>query len=486
MSSKDSTVSVAIIGAGISGLSAAYEITRRARESGRPLVLRVFEASDRVGGVIETVRRDGLTMELGPDSIVTDKPWAAELCKEIGLGDEVIPTRQIGGGAYIARGNELFPVPDGFHLMAPSRLLPFASSRLLSPFGKLRVAADVFIPAARDERDESLADFVRRRLGREALERIAQPMVGGIYTADPEKLSLRATMPRFVEMERKHGSLIRAMIANRRAAGRPGAAADGAKHARGPRYDLFVSLRAGLGELPQRLAALLPDGALRAGCGVARVARENGSWRVETEAEVGPGPDSYDAVCISVPAFAAAAMLSRQAPALAEDLAAIEYASSATINLAYAPEQVGHKLDGFGFVVPAIEGRTTLACTFSSRKYEARSPQDVILLRAFVGGALSPESVFLDDDTMIAAVIRDLRDLLGVRGEPLQQLVTRWPRSMPQYHVGHLARVDRIENGVAALPSLELAGNAYRGTGIPDCVRSGREAAARLFESLRD
>jgi oxygen-dependent protoporphyrinogen oxidase len=187
-----------------------------------------------------------------------------------------------------------------------------------------------------------------------------------------------------------------------------------------------------------------------------------------------------------VPAFAAAAMLSRQAPALAEDLAAIEYASSATINLAYAPEQVGHKLDGFGFVVPAIEGRTTLACTFSSRKYEARSPQDVILLRAFVGGALSPESVFLDDDTMIAAVIRDLRDLLGVRGEPLQQLVTRWPRSMPQYHVGHLARVDRIENGVAALPSLELAGNAYRGTGIPDCVRSGREAAARLFESLRD
>ena len=464
-----------MIGAGISGLAAAYEITKRFRESNRALALQVFEASDRTGGVIHTEQAGELTLELGPDSIVTDKPWAAELCREIGLGDDLIPTRQSGGGASIARGDTLLPVPDGLHLMAPSRLMPFATSGLLSVAGKLRVALEPFIPRAQGDRDESLADFVRRRLGKEALERIAQPMVGGIYTADPEKLSLRATMPRFIEMEQRQGSLIRAMVKARRA---------GTLSARGPRYDLFVSLKNGLGALPERLAELLPTGALQTGCAVRSVRREDPGWEIEVEDSSGPRRESFDGVIVSVPAFAAASMLAEQDASLARELEAIEYASSAIVNLAYRPDQITREISGFGFVVPAIEGRTTLACTFMNRKWEGRAPEETVLLRAFVGGALAPQNVDLEDGALVDAVTRDLAELVGVRGEPRMSSVTRWRQSMPQYHVGHLPRVDRIEAAVSAWQGLELAGNAYRGTGIPDCVRSGRQAAENLVKQL--
>ena len=475
MTTATDTRSVAIIGAGISGLAAAYDLDRLARDAGVAIEMSILEASQRAGGVIETVRRDDLTMELGPDSIVIDKPWGIELCREIGLDDSVIPTRQSGGGSFIARGTELMPVPDGFHLMAPSRLTPFAMSRLISPAGKLRMAADLLIPRKQGDTDESLADFVRRRLGTEALERIAQPMVGGIYTADPEKLSLKATMPRFIEMEQRHGSLIRAMVSGRRSNPTP-------RDTRGPRYDLFIALRDGLGELPGRLVELLPDSALELGTRVARVSRNASRWRIETtEGRV----LDVDGICVAAPAHAAAKMLDDVSATLSEELAAIEYASSATVNLVFERNDVGSELDGFGFVVPAIEGRTILACTFSSRKYEGRSDDRTTLLRAFVGGALAPANVDLDDDAMTAAILADLRDLLAIRAKPREVLITRWRSSMPQYHVGHLARVDRIEREVAGLDGLALAGNAYRGTGIPDCIRSGRAAASDLLTYLR-
>jgi len=465
---------IVVVGGGISGLTAAYDLQRLRRERGIAAEVVVLEASERTGGTIETARADGFTMERGPDSIVTDKPQGLDLCRALGLEERLVPTDASHRGSFIARGNRLLPVPEGFHLLAPSRLWPFAASDILSWSGKLRVAADMIIPAKRSDEEESLAAFVRRRLGREALDRIAQPMVGGIYTADPERLSLAATMPRFIDMERRHGSLIRAMLAARRTS-------ESSAGATGPRYELFVSLQDGLEELPRALVASLPPGTVRTGVRVAGITRSQGGWRLRTNS----GPIEAQALCLAVPAYRAAELLRDVDRTLADELAAIPYASSATVNLTYRRQDVPHPLDGFGFVVPAVERRATIACSFSSVKYAHRAPSGMVLLRAFVGGALAPQNLELDDEQMVGAVTSDLGELLGVRVPPLQSLVSRYERSMPQYHVGHLARVARIEDRVAQVPGLGLAGNAYRGTGIPDCIRSGMQAAAVLIESLR-
>jgi oxygen-dependent protoporphyrinogen oxidase len=298
-------------------------------------------------------------------------------------------------------------------------------------------------------------------------------MVGGIYTADPEKLSLAATMPRFIEMEQRHGSVIRGMIAARRQRD------TAVGHARGPRYELFVALREGMAELPRRLLELLPPGAVRFGCGVRRIQPQGRAWRVATDSE----SFEADAVCIAAPAYAAAGMIDGFAPALARELSAIEYASSATVNLVFDRGDVGDPLAAFGFVVPAIERLPLIACTYSSRKYARRAPADKVLLRAFVGGALFPEHLERTDARIVEDVHACLARLLRISASPRDAVVTRWPRSMPQYHVGHLARVERIEMELRTFPALALAGNAYRGTGIPDTVRVADDAARRLFNA---
>jgi len=465
---------VAVIGGGIAGLTAAYRIARTRDHDGRTPVVTILEATDRVGGVIETVVRDGFIVERGPDSMITEKPWGVDLCREIGLEDALLPTNAASRGSFIVRGRTLHPVPEGFHLMAPSRLLPFARSGLLSWRGKLRVAMEPLIPRRRDDGDESLADFVRRRLGSEALTRIAQPMVGGIYTADPERLSLRATLPRFLDMERKHGSVVRGLIAARKRAG------SGVSGARGPRYELFVSLREGMERLPRRLAELLPNDAVHVNARVNGLRRIGAHWHIETPR----GVIEADGVCIAAASHMAAPLLRPFAPEAARELDAIDHASTATVTLAYRRTDIRHPLNGFGFVVPAVEGRTVLACTFNSVKFEKRAPDGFVLMRVFVGGALFPRAFDLDDERMIAAVETDLRDLIGVSGSALWSIVTRYPRSMPQYHVGHIERIRRIERALSTIPALELAGNAYLGAGIPDTIRSANEAAARLALSL--
>lgn len=465
---------IAVIGAGVAGLAAAHRLSRLAARDGVALELTVLEGSTRAGGVVETVVRDGLVMERGPDSILTEKPRGIELCREIGLGDRILATNREHAGSLVFRDSRLLPVPDGLHLMAPSRLLPFLASPLLSWPGKLRVAIEPFIPRRRDLADESLADFVRRRLGNEALVRLAQPMVGGVYTADPEKLSLSATMPRFIELERRHGSVIRGMVAARRSR------QDGLGDARGPRYQLFVALRGGLEELTRRLVERLPAGTLRLASAVDRIERTPSGWSLATR----DARAEADAVCVATPAHAAATMLASFAPSLASELGAIEHASSATINLVYRREDVGDPLEAFGFVVPAIERLPLIACTYSSRKYAARAREGTVLLRAFVGGALFPEQLAPDDAALAESAHACLAQLLRIRARPLETMVSRYPRSMPQYHVGHLARVERIEAAVAAHPTLALAGNAYRGTGIPDCIASGEAAAERLFAAV--
>ncbi|HKS28440.1 MAG TPA: protoporphyrinogen oxidase, partial [Pyrinomonadaceae bacterium] len=474
---------VVVIGGGISGLAAAHRLVERGRAS-LPFNLEVLllERSSHVGGTIRTVRRDGFLLETGPDSFISEKPEALELARRIGLEDRLIQTESAHRRSFIVRGGALRPVPEGFQLLAPSRFWPFLTSDIFSWTGKARMALELLLPRRVHENgsaDESLAEFVRRRFGREALERMAQPMVGGIYTADPEKLSLKATMPRFLEMERKHRSLIWAMWRARRKLSR-----EETQGTSGARYSLFLSLDEGMQLLSDTLAARLPAGVIRLNTSVERIGfdKEKKVWTIYLR---GGEEISADAVCVALPAYAAGSLLSEVDAQLASELEAIPYASTATINFGWRREDIPHPLDGFGFVVPFAERRTVLACTFTSVKFRGRAPEGHAVLRAFVGGALQPEMFALDEEAMTKRVLEDLRELLGIEKPPLFSVVEKWPRSMAQYMVGHLERVARIKQRVYALGSLQLAGNAYHGAGLPDCIRGAERAADETIKALR-
>ena len=496
MSARQQTRSrrVVIVGGGISGLTAAHRLTHHARSNDTALEVLLLESSQRLGGTVRTHQREGFLLEGGPDAFISEKPEALELATQLGLASHLLETNPARRRSFIVRGGRLRPVPEGFHLLAPSRFWPFVTTDIFSWAGKARMALELFLPrrasAETNDDDESLAGFVRRRFGCEALERMAQPMVGGIYTADPERLSLRATMPRFLEMERAHRSIIRAMWHARRHA------ADDA-HSRatsGARYSLFLSFDGGMQMLTDRLAAELPPRTIRLGARVEAINFDTQArlWKLrlsanETARGVAPTATAgemieADAVCLALPAYASAGLLRGVDAELAGELEDIPYASTATVNLAFRRSDIPHPLDGFGFVVPFIERRKVIACTFSSVKFAGRAPEGHALLRAFVGGALQPEMYALDEDEMIAAVREDLRALLGVERAPLFAHVEKWPRSMAQYHLGHLARVERIRERLQKFPALQLAGNAYGGAGIPDCIRGGHTAARELMK----
>ncbi|HLL71528.1 MAG TPA: protoporphyrinogen oxidase [Pyrinomonadaceae bacterium] len=482
---------IVVVGGGISGLAAAHELTEHARTHDASLEVLLLEASARCGGTIRTYRREGFLLEGGPDAFISEKPEALNLARQLGLESQLLETGAAHRRSFIVRGGRLRPVPEGFHLLAPSRFWPFVTTDIFSWAGKARMALDLFLPRRKETEgggdDESLAAFVRRRFGREALERMAQPMVGGIYTADPEQLSLRATMPRFLDMERADGSIIRAMWRARRRA-----AEDETRNASGARYSLFLSFDGGMQTLTDRLAAALPDEVIRLNTSVEAIEfdEQTRRWKLRVsgkEMTREGGASSVDetitadGVCLALPAYASARLLGSVDAGLSAELAAIPYASTATVNLAFRRADIPHPLDGFGFVVPYVERRNIIACTFSSVKFARRAPADHALLRAFVGGALQPEMYALDEAQMLTAVRRDLRELLGVERAPIFAHVERWPRSMAQYHLGHLARVARIRERLQSFPTLQLAGNAYGGAGIPDCIRSGHAAAGKLF-----
>jgi protoporphyrinogen/coproporphyrinogen III oxidase len=492
---------IVIIGGGISGLSAAHRILECNQELRAAVHLTLLEAGPRIGGMVQTDERDGFLLERGPDSFLSEKPAALELARRLGLESRLIETNKKHRRSFIVRRGRLLPVPDGFHLLAPAQLWSFLGSGIFSWHGKARMAMDLLIPRrnVNGNPDESLAQFVRRRLGREALERMAQPMIGGIYTADPEKLSLQATMPRFLEMEREHGSLIRAL----RREGRSPKVREGAKsETSGARYSLFLSFDRGMQLLTDKLGQTIsnfksqiaedgssPQVSIRVNTAVESLTLDNQvtcddppKWNVRTN------DDEIlvaDAVCLAVPAYVSARLLRNVDAQIAAELDGIPYVSSATINLAYKRDDIPHPLDGFGFVVPFIEKRSLIACTFSNVKFAGRAPEAHVLLRAFAGGALQPEVLGLSEGELISHVRADLRDLLGIERAPMFAEVSQWERSMPQYHVGHVEKVERIRDRVAALPGLVLAGNAYSGPGIPDCIRSGEAAAGELL-SARD
>jgi len=439
-----------------------------------PIELTVLERGQHLGGPLRTIARDGFVMETGADSFLTEKPWAADLARRLGLEADLLPTRAEFRKTYVVRRGRLVEIPAGFSLLAPMHLRPVLASPLFSPWGKLRMALEPLIPKRNDAGDESLASFVTRRLGREVLDRVAQPLAGGIYTADPAELSMSASMPRFVEMERRHGSLSRGMRAAEaaRAAQQQGTS--------GARWSLFLSMRAGMSELPAALTSRLA-GSIRRRAEVASIERVGNQWRI-TVAD-GLGVDA-DAVICAAPAYTAARLLRRIESRLADHLGYIQYASAATVNLTWSVEDFPKRPDAFGFVVPAREHRKIIAGSFSSLKFQGRAPEGFILARVFLGGVLQREMLELSDADLISAGREEFGALLGVTAFPRITEVQRWPAAMPQYAVGHLDRVAMIEAAAAPIPNLFLAGAAYRGVGIPDCVRSGEAAAEAAFDRL--
>ncbi len=467
---------IAVIGGGITGLAAAHRLIELAREARTQFDVTLFEASDRTGGVVGTEQRDGYLVEVGPDMFVTDKPWAVDLCRRLGLEDDLIPTDNTFRRSLVLRKGKPVPVPEGFMLLSPAKIWPVLTSPIFSLLGKLRMGCEYFIPRKSGNGDESLAAFVRRRFGREALDRLVQPLVGGIYTADPEQLSLRATLPRFLDMEREHRSVIRA---SRKTAAKRAAESAGS----GARYGLFVSLRHGMRQLFETLIERITTAAsIQRNTFVTRIQPDNvGGWTVER----GDGKtERFDSVLACVRAPQTAKLVSVFDTALATELQTIEYASSAVVVSGHRLADIAHPLDAFGLVIPAIEQRKILAVSFSSRKFPGRAPDGRVLLRTFVGGAMQPDLMQLSDEEMRTVVLSELSELLGVRGEPDFLEVARYENAMPQYHVGHLDRVAKIESLTAAHAGLELAGNAYHGVGLPDCIHSAEMAAERLFAAV--
>jgi oxygen-dependent protoporphyrinogen oxidase len=471
MATTDSRPHVVVIGGGITGLAAAYRLAHDAPHARVTLI----EADERLGGKIATEQRDGFVIEAGPDSFLAAKPRGAGLAAELGLSDRLQGVTPQPKRASILYRGRLHDLHEGLTGLVPTRLAPLARSSLLSPAGKARVALDYLLPAHDGDDDESLGAFVRRRLGNEAWERLIEPLMSGIYAADGDQLSLAATFPQLRQAEREHGGLIRGVLAARKAA---------ARNERAPR-SAFLTPVGGLGEIvaaPER--ELQSHGvATLTGAAATRIARDGASSVVEIERGE---PLRADAVIVATPAFAAASLLSQLDPEMAGELTAIPYASTAIVSLAYRREEIPHALPGHGYVVPRIEGGPILAGTWSSRKWTSRAPEGWELLRIFIGrsGRLEAELPEMDDDRLVGIARREVAVRLGVSAAPALASVRRWLHGMPQYLLGHPERVARIERRAQEHRGLFLAGAAFRGVGLPDCIASGERAAEATIAFL--
>ncbi len=436
--------------------------------------IRLLEASPRLGGSIRTAQRDGFLLEAGPECVLTEKPRILEFCRELGLESELISTQTQHRRSFVVKSGRLHPVPEGFYLIGPSHVGHFLRSSLISWRGKWRVLCEPFIPVRHYE-DESLASFVRRRLGEEVLERLAQPLLAGIYAADPETLSLRATFPQFLEMERRGRGVLQGLKAR----------SSEARSASGARYSLFVSFRKGLQTLVDRLERCFAPGTIQKGVSVREIRRTasgaRASWMI---VQSDGGVMEADGICLALPAYRAAGLVRSLNSHLAHLLEEVPYASTATVSFAFRKSGVRHPLNGFGFVVPRVENRFLLACTFSHRKFEGRAPEDCVLLRCFAGGAHEEHALEADDSVLERQAVGDLRDLLGLSDDPLFSIVERHEKAIPQYLLGHLERWEKIKRELKSLPGLVLAGNWMNGVGIPQCVESGERAGEDLVSYL--
>jgi oxygen-dependent protoporphyrinogen oxidase len=466
---------IAIIGGGIAGLAAAYEL-ELARCAGMAVEYSVFEAGPRLGGVISSEIVNGTVIERGPDSFLTEKPAAAALCRELGLESELLPSNDAQRRTFILVHNRLVPLPDGLMFLIPTRLLPTLLTPLFSVLTKLRMGLELFQRQRPRAADESVADFVRRHYGQQVVDRLADPLLSGIYGGAAEQLSAQAVLPRLVEMEAKHGSLTRGVLAGMRARQ---AAADLEDEEPIP-PPIFTTLRHGLQQMIDALVVRLEPGSMHVRTTIDSIDRSTDGWSVS-----GAGfAWNFDAVIVATPAWVAADLLRAEDAALSAELHQIPYSSSVTVNLVYDGADLDPLPPGFGFLVPAVERRAILACTFIHRKFPGRTAPSKTVLRAFLGGAHNAALLDESDEFLTDLVRKELRQILHLSARPELVEIQRWPRAMAQYAVGHKARQQRVQARLATLPGLHLVGNAYDGIGISDCIRLGRQAARQLTEAL--
>ncbi|HEY7354303.1 MAG TPA: protoporphyrinogen oxidase [Terriglobales bacterium] len=454
---------IAIVGGGIAGLSAAYALEKQ-RRAGSRLEFIVFESGPRFGGVVQTERVGDFVIEAGPDSFLTEKSWGIDLCRELGLGDQLIASNDSQRKTYILVNGRLVPLPDGLMFMVPTNLRAAFFSPLFPWPTKLRMVREWFYRPMPDAPEATVAEFVERHYGKTMVERLAGPLVTGVYGGSAEELSASAVLPRFTEIEAKQGSLGRAMVAARKLrtdAARP----------------IFTSLKLGMQQIIDALVNQIPGGVRRLNTKVESVRPESGKWLVRSDERT----EEFDAVIIAAPAFSSAELLRNVIPDISTELQQISYTSSVTVALAY-DERVRRALSsGFGFLVPDREGKRMLACTFVHQKFPHRVPEEKALLRCFLGGSRDETILQLSDQEIEQVAQAELRQILGITARPLFVKIYRWPKAMAQYEVGHKARVEKIRQVVSGMRGLALAGNAYNGIGIPDCVRSGSEAASKLL-----
>ena len=463
---------VIVIGGGIAGLAAAYRIQKEIAE-GAPLECSIFEGGDRFGGKIATEKSDGFVVERGPDSFISQKPAAIKLCQQLGLEDRLVRTNPGAPSTYVYTGGKLVTMPDGLSLMIPTKFLPFAFTPLFSLAGKIRMACDLLIPKKRGNGDESLASFIRRRMGEEALKKMAEPMLAGIYASNPETMSIGSTFPMFVETERKYRSLIIGMLARKKAM------LLNAKKRPTSNFSLFMTLKDGLGEMVEMVIKKSPDIQFLSGTRVESISQKEGGWRVNIE---GGGEHQAQALILATPGSITARFLRSVSPKAAEILKQIKYVSTATVTLAYKEEGFSHSLDGFGFVVPRSEGHSILACTWTSSKFPHRTPEGYVMLRCFLGGALKEDIAEKDEATLISLVRQDLKEIMGVHEEPVFSKAFHNRKANVQYEVNHSQRIDTVLQELES--GLFLAGSAYRGIGIPDCIQSGTQSAESAIQFL--
>lgn len=474
---------IAILGGGLSGVSAAWQLAQE-----RKADFALYEATHRLGGIVETERRDGFVIECGPDSWVSEKPWAHELAIELGLEGEILPSKDYQRRTYLLENGQLVPMPVGMRMMVPTDLEPIRRSPLFSPAAieayenEPRRAEELKRSALPEGEDESVARFVRRHFGDEATETLAGPLLAGVFGGSVERLSVRAVMPAFVKMEREQGSLILAL--------QNGALQNAALQQQSRRSaestSIFTTLRSGLGTLIDRMAAAIPSSSIRLNTEVIAVSRESGRWVVATAA----GSEAYHSLIVATPAHVTRRLLAPLDPAF-DTLLDMEATSAIVVALAFAPEIAGSLTipGGFGFLVPQHgvadpeEEPSLLACTFVDQKFAHRAHPGGVLLRAFYGGEAAAGLLSESDDRLKALAHRQLAKILGPLPDPSMALVRRWPRSLPQYAVGHLDRMERLATFVEGLPGLALVGNAYHGVGLPDMVRQGRAAARRFSDN---
>ena len=459
---------IAIIGGGIAGLSAAFYL-EKARRSGAVLQWTLFEKSDRLGGVIRTEQCDGFVLEAGADSFLAAKPEATRLCQELGIGSELISSNA-GRRTYILVKGKLVPIPQGLEFMVPTRVWPMATTPLFSFKTKLRMASELFSSARKNAGDESVGDFVRRHFGPEMVDRVAEPLLSGVYGGDVESLSVRAVLPRFAEMEREHGSLVRATLKAK--AQNRSKAPSGSKP-----QPLFTSLKNGMQQMVDALVNALPQSSIRLQQQDITVRQINDDWQVESSGI----KERFQAVLLAVPAPSAAALLRQFHPALIEGLARIQYTSSAAVALAYDYAALP---SGHGFLVPRSERRKIMACTFVHKKFSHRAPEGKSMLRCFFSSSRMPDLLTHSDETLQQMARQELKSILGLTAEPIFARTFRWDRAMAQYETGHLERVAEMEKIIATMPGFHIIGNSFHGIGVPDCIKSARQAVEQITSAV--